>query len=150
LFAFCWVVVCTIVNLLGKHVQALMQSNSTGTDPRRTTGPKILIVDDDAEVRSIVAEFLEDLGYDVLQARGGAQALELQARTSNLRMLITDIRMPDMSGIELAKLATQRQRDLKIILISGYFVSQQVERRFLRKPFRMRELEAAVREELDK
>ena len=48
-------------------------------------------------------------------------------------MIITDIRMPDMSGIELADLATRRQSDLKIILISGYFVSQQVERRFLQK-----------------
>ena len=38
--------------------------------------------------------------------------------------------------------------DLKVILISGYYVSQQVERRFLRKPFRMRDLEAAVRDEL--
>jgi FixJ family two-component response regulator len=56
--------------------------------------------------------------------------------------------MPDMSGIELAELATQRQRGLKIILISGYYVSQQVERRFLRKPFRMRDLEDAVRAEL--
>ena len=73
-----------------------------------------------------------------------------QERTSDLRMIITDIRMPDMSGIELANLATQRQKDLKIILISGYFVSQQVERRFLRKPFRMRDLEAAVREELER
>jgi CheY-like chemotaxis protein len=114
----------------------------------QTSGAKILTVDDDPEVRSIVAEFLEDLGYDVLQACGGAQALDLQERTSNLRMIITDIRMPHMSGIELANLATQRQKDLKIILISGYFVSQQVERRFLRKPFRMRDLEAAVREEL--
>jgi hypothetical protein len=49
----------------------------------------------------------------------------------------------------LADIATQRRRDLKVILISGYFVSQQVERRFLRKPFRMKELEAAVRAELD-
>jgi FixJ family two-component response regulator len=53
-----------------------------------------------------------------------------------------------MSGVELADVATRRQSDLKIILISGYFVSQQVERRFLRKPFRMRALEAAVRAEL--
>lgn len=108
-----------------------------------------MIVDDDPEVRVIVAEFLEDFGYHVLQADGGAQALDLLARTPDLRMIITDIRMPDMSGIELANLATQRQRDLKIILISGYFVSQRVERRFLRKPFRMRDLEAAVRAELD-
>ena len=110
---------------------------------------KLMIVDDDPEVRIIVAEFLEDFGYHVIQARGGAEALQLLAQTPDLRMIITDIRMPDMSGIELADLATQRQRDLKIILISGYFVSQQVDRRFLRKPFRMRELEAAVRSELD-
>jgi YesN/AraC family two-component response regulator len=64
-------------------------------------------------------------------------------------MIITDIRMPDMSGIELANIATQRRSNLKIILISGYFVSQQVNRRFLRKPFRMKELELAVRAELD-
>ncbi|HUD60218.1 MAG TPA: response regulator [Acetobacteraceae bacterium] len=108
-----------------------------------------MIVDDDPEVRVIVAEFLEDFGYRVLQADGGAQALDLLARTSDLRMIISDIRMPDMTGIELADIATQRRRDLKVILISGYFVSQQVERRFLRKPFRMKELEAAVRAELD-
>ena len=53
-----------------------------------------------------------------------------------------------MSGIELADLATEQNPHLKVILISGYFVAQQVHRRFLRKPFRMRELEAAVRAEL--
>ncbi len=109
----------------------------------------IMVVDDDPEVRVVVAEFLEDFGYHVLQADGGAQALDLLARTPDLRMIITDIRMPDMSGIELADIATQRQRALKIILISGYFVSQQVERRFLRKPFRMRDLAAAVKAELE-
>jgi CheY-like chemotaxis protein len=108
-----------------------------------------LIVDDDAEVRVIVAEFLEEFGYDVVQASGGKEALHLIAQTPGLRMLITDIRMPDMSGIELADMATRQRPDLKVILISGYFVSQQVERRFLRKPFRMKELEAAVRAELD-
>ena len=109
----------------------------------------LLVVDDDPEVRVIVAEFLEDFGYHVVQATGGAEALEILAQTPDLRMIISDIRMPDMSGIELADIATQRQRDLKIILISGYFVSQQVDRRFLRKPFRMRDLEAAVRSELE-
>jgi len=110
---------------------------------------KLMIVDDDAEVRVIVAEFLEDFGYDVLQAPGGAEALQMLAENPDVRMMITDIRMPDMSGIELANIATQRQHDLKVILISGYFVSQQVDRRFIRKPFRMNELRAAVRAELD-
>lgn len=110
--------------------------------------PKLMIVDDDPEVRSIVAEFLEDFGYDVVQAHGGHEALDLLAEHADLRMIISDIRMPDMSGIELANAATRRRRNLKIILISGYFVSQHIECRFLRKPFRMRELEAAVRDEL--
>jgi CheY-like chemotaxis protein len=110
---------------------------------------KLMIVDDDPEVRTIVAEFLQDFGYQVIQASGGAEALDLLGRTPDLRMMITDIRMPDMSGIDLADLATQRRRGLKVILISGYFVSQQVKRRFLRKPFRMRDLEAAVRAELN-
>src|SRR5262249_42097098 len=123
-------------------------SETATPDKGQADRPKLMIVDDDPEVRIVVAEFLQDFGYRVVQAGGGAEALDLLARTPDLRMIITDIRMPGMSGIELADLATQRQRDLKIILISGYFVSQQVERRFLRKPFRMRDLEAAVRAEL--
>jgi DNA-binding NtrC family response regulator len=110
---------------------------------------KLLIVDDDPAVRTIVAEFLLEFGYEVIQASGGRQALEVLAQAPDIRMMITDIRMPDMSGIELADIATQRRSELKVILISGYFVSQQVRRRFLRKPFRMRELEAAVRAELE-
>ncbi len=108
-----------------------------------------MVVDDDNEVRMVVAEFLEDVGYQVVQAGSGTEALDLLGRTANVRMLITDIRMPDMSGLDLADIATRRHSNLKIILISGYFVAQNVERRFLRKPFRMRELEAAVKAELN-
>lgn len=114
-----------------------------------TTSPTIVMVDDDPEVRIVVAEFLEDFGYHVLQADGGAAALRLLAATPDVRLLISDIRMPDMSGLELADIATQRHQDLKVILISGYFVAKQVNRRFLRKPFRMNELRAAVRAELE-
>lgn len=107
-----------------------------------------MVVDDDSAVRLIVAEFLEEFGYQVVQATGGAQALELLAETPDLRMIITDIRMPDMSGVELADIATQRHRDLKVILISGYAASQRINRRLLHKPFRMEELQAAVNAEL--
>lgn len=126
-----------------------MNSDTVAGGAIRGDLPKLMVVDDDPEVRIIVAEFLEDVGYGVVQANCGREALELLAEHADLRMMISDIRMPDMSGIELADIATQRQRDLKVILISGYFVPQPVERRFLRKPFRMRELEAAVRAELD-
>ena len=130
-------------------MSCLMDRESPTASEEPTDRVKLMIVDDDPEVRVIVAEFLQDFGYRVMQASGGAEALDLLAQTPDVRMMITDIRMPDMSGIELAELATQRQRDLKVILISGYFVSQHVARRFLRKPFRMKELEAAVRAELD-
>lgn len=130
-------------------VSCLTEGETATPETTRSGQTKLMVVDDDPEVRVIVAEFLEDFGYDVLQASNGADALALLASTPDLRMIITDIRMPDMSGIELAKAATQRHEDLKIILISGYFVSQQIEHRFLRKPFRMRELESAVRAELE-
>jgi CheY-like chemotaxis protein len=116
--------------------------------PRTAPPATILIVDDEPEVRTVVAEFLEDFGYLVLQAGGGTQALGRLRDNPAVQLLITDIRMPEMSGIELADLATKRNPGLKVILISGYFVAQQVHRRFLRKPFRMKELEAAVRAEI--
>jgi CheY-like chemotaxis protein len=127
-----------------------MPEHDVGTPvDARADRPRLMVVDDDPEVRVIVAEFLEDFGYRVVQASGGAEALALLSHTPDLRMIITDIRMPDMSGIELADIATRQQHDLKVILISGYFVSQRVDWRFLRKPFRMKDLEAAVRAELE-
>jgi CheY-like chemotaxis protein len=129
-------------------VSYVAESDTAARCAERAEQPMLMIVDDDPEVRIIVAEFLQDFGYRVIQASGGAEALDLLAQAPDVRLIITDIRMPDMSGFELADIATQRQGDLKIILISGYFVSQQVDRRFLRKPFRMRDLEAAVRAEL--
>ncbi len=125
----------------------LAKSKAEMTEPATATAT-ILIVDDDLEVREIVAEFLADFGHRVLQASGGMEALRLLANRPDVDLVITDVRMPDLSGIELAERATRERDDLKVILISGFFVSQQVGRRILRKPFRMRELEDAVRSEL--
>ena len=130
---------------------SLFRMHQTATlcaKPGSAPSATILIVDDEPEVRTVVAEFLEAFGYCVLQASGGTQALGRLHDNPAVRLLITDIRMPEMSGIELADLATEQNPELKVILISGYFVAQQVHRCFLRKPFRMKELEAAVRAEL--
>lgn len=108
----------------------------------------ILVVDDDPEVREIVSEFLVDSGHQVVQADGGPQALDLLHNGISPDLVITDVRMPEMSGIELADRITRDNPQLKVILISGFFVSQQVERRVLRKPFRMKELAEAVSFEL--
>ena len=98
-------------------MSSVTHSDAASATDGRTRRPKLMIVDDDPEVRIIVAEFLRDIGYQVIQAPGGAEALNLLEHNPDLRMIITDIRMPDMSGIELADLATRRQSDLKLSLI---------------------------------
>ena len=108
----------------------------------------ILVVDDDAEVREVVAEYLIDSGHRVLQAAGGVEALRVLGRAPDVDLVITDVRMPDISGIDLAERITREIPSPRVILISGYYVPQQVNRRVLRKPFRMQELEAAIRAEL--
>jgi len=117
--------------------------------PRQSCPATIVVVDDDAEVRVVVAEFLEDFGYNVLQADGAAAAMRLLEQSPRTSLMISDIRMPDMSGLELADIVTSRYPKLKVILISGYFVAQQVNRPFLRKPFRMNDLRTAVEQQLN-
>ena len=109
---------------------------------------KILVVDDDQEVREIVAEALVDFGYGVVQAGSGEEALPILHRNQDIGVLITDVRMPGMSGLELAETARRDDAELKIIVISGYFLPQRVGQRFLAKPFHMQELASAVRAEM--
>ncbi len=109
----------------------------------------ILVVDDDEEVREILAETLLEFGYAVLQASSGDEALGVLGGRNDIQMLITDVRMPGMSGLELADLARRRDSKLKVILISGYFMPQPIGQRFLKKPFHMQELASAVRAELE-
>lgn len=97
---------------------------------------KLLVVDDDEDVREVVAGFLVDAGYCVIQAEDGAQALVLLRDHPSLRMMISDIRMPNMSGVELAEEAVRHCPELPVILISGFPNTQEMRWPFLRKPFR--------------
>jgi len=109
----------------------------------------ILLVDDDDDVRETSADMLEELGYSVVRASNGFEALERLASHPYLEVMVTDVRMPGMSGLELSDVASQRYRSLKIIVMSGYFSPQPIRRRFLKKPFRTTELDAAIRAELN-
>ena len=108
----------------------------------------ILLVDDDEAVRETSAEMLQELGYTVVQATSGHAALGVLDRQDGVEVMVTDVRMPGMSGLELSDIAARRFRDLRVILISGYFLPQPITRRFLQKPFRIRELDEAIRAEL--
>jgi len=117
--------------------------------PRSGSG-LVLLVDDDAEVRAILLAHLESSGYTVLAAAGGAEALALLARESgHVRLLLSDISMPGMSGVELARRVKQAHPALPILLISGYSEELQGDLqgcvRFLGKPFSRQTLLAEVR-----
>ena len=108
----------------------------------------ILLVDDDDDVRETSADMLGELGYDVIQASNGQDALAILTQYPDLEIMVTDIRMPGMSGLELSDYARDIRKDLKVILVSGYFVPQPIMDRFLQKPFRTHELDQAIRAEL--
>ncbi len=86
--------------------------------PRRG---RILLVDDDAEVRSVIATILERAGHDVSVAAHAQEALDgLERRSEPLELLVTDVVMPGMSGVELSRELRRRAPDLKVLLFSGY------------------------------
>ncbi|MBV9749952.1 MAG: response regulator [Acetobacteraceae bacterium] len=118
-------------------------------DKSASQSPTVLLVDDDDDVRETSAEMLEELGYVVLQAESGSEALSIVESHPQLDVLVTDVRMPGMTGLELSAKALARRHGLRVILISGFFRPQALTCRFLQKPFRTHELDAAIRAELD-
>ena len=80
----------------------------------------ILVVDDEKALMELAKDILESLGYHVLTACNGADALDILAHTTEIDLLFSDIVMPNgMSGYELAEQATTNQSDLKVLLTSG-------------------------------
>jgi two-component system CheB/CheR fusion protein len=113
----------------------------------------ILLAEDDAGVRRLVAEILGGLGYKVLEAGDGPEALEL-SRSQPVDLLVTDLVMPKMNGQELARQLREEQPHVRAVFISGYAPDEagQVPPGdvFLPKPFSRDELAGKIRELLDK
>ena len=83
-------------------------------------GECVLVVEDDAAVRGYVVETLGGLGYDVLEAGSGDDALRLMEEYKNIGLLLTDVVMPGMNGRQLAEQAKQRKPGLKVLFMTGY------------------------------
>jgi two-component system, cell cycle sensor histidine kinase and response regulator CckA len=105
-------------------------------------GATILLVEDEPAVRAIAARSLERSGFRVLQASGGAAALELMDGHEPPDLLLTDLMMPGIGGAELARCLAKRWPGLPILFMSGYSVEDLVrqgalssERIILQKPF---------------
>jgi two-component system cell cycle sensor histidine kinase/response regulator CckA len=108
----------------------------------------ILVVEDEPAVRTLFAAALRQEGHRVLEARNGAEALQLfdEAGTS-IDLLVTDLRMPYVDGRELASTLVARQPGLRILFVSGYASDVELgpNTALLQKPFVRADLLHAVR-----
>jgi len=80
---------------------------------------KVLVVDDEAIIRQSLHDWLNDAGYEVFTAENGPQAVEIIER-EGLRIVIADLVMPGMDGIELMKRAKEISPDIEVIIITAY------------------------------
>jgi CheY-like chemotaxis protein len=116
--------------------------------PARSVSETILVVDDDPVIRNLVGRALERMGYTVCEAEDGKSALELLThRTPMVDLVLTDIMMPRMSGLELAQVAAERWPELRLVFMSGGIVpgaknlpSDLPAVHCLRKPFTTKQL----------
>ncbi len=85
----------------------------------RTLAARCLVVDDDAAVRKSIARVTEALGLVPLQAEGGGEALALLASTGEVPLIISDVNMPGISGLELLEEVQRRYPDTAVLMLSG-------------------------------
>ena len=117
----------------------------------------VLLVDDEEGVREVSRELLESIGYRVLTANDGKEALEVYSQNwEDIHIVILDMVMPNMSGGEAYDRMKEINPDVKVLLSSGYSIEshataklKQACQGFVQKPFRISELSGEVRNILD-
>jgi PAS domain S-box-containing protein len=131
----------------------------TVSSPVTTGSETVLLAEDQSSIRTVLREFLDSEGYKVLEAQNGNEALEIAKHyTGSIDVLVTDVIMPQLRGIELAKRLTEIYPSICVILMSGYSEDALVENRLLsernmtliQKPFDPEELAQKIRESLSR
>ena len=130
--------------------------NSRGPATEWRGSGTVLLIDDEETVRGLVRRMLERMGFTVLTAADGREALELfRANTAQIRLMVLDMTMPHMDGEETFRELRRIRDDLIIILSSGYNEQTATSRfagkglaAFIQKPYRFEELRAVVRKAL--
>jgi len=124
--------------------------------PSRQGGETVLIVEDDDPVREVMRTVLQQHGYTVLEAQNPGRALELFDRNRPIHLLVTDVILPEMTGVDLSDILVSQMPGLRVLYVSGYpdgrsFHTQagaKTTRMFL-KPFSTTAFAQTVREVLD-
>ncbi|MDQ3140074.1 MAG: response regulator, partial [Pseudomonadota bacterium] len=123
---------------------AALEVADTGAGKSAPAGT-VLLVDDEPLVRASTADMLSDLGYKVVEAESGKQAIVLFGE-QRFDMLVTDHLMPGLSGTDLARQLRMQRPDLPVLVVSGYAdidgITPDLPR--LTKPFRQADLAASI------
>ena len=148
----------TTLNVYLPHAQA--EEGETVVTPSETPGGNetILVVDDEAAIRRLTGQFLGSLGYHVLEASSGPEALQVANEYKEpIALLLTDVVMPNMSGREVAFQLAPLRPEMMVMYMSGH--SEEViahhgvlsdPASFLQKPFGLADLAVKVRALLDR
>jgi CheY-like chemotaxis protein len=117
-----------------------------------TDRPVLLLAEDEAMLRLLAMEMLEEAGFQVFEAADGVEGLELLKSHPEISLLVSDIKMPRMDGYALAEAGLALKPDLKILLMTGYAQApppallKQAEVQILHKPFNLERLCALAAE----
>jgi PAS domain S-box-containing protein len=129
-----------------------VERDGVGQEIRKGTG-SILLVEDEAELRNVNAEFLTAIGYSVICASSGPEALKLAREAGPIDLVISDVVMPKMNGREFADCLLRTRPQVKVLFVSGYADDIILQAGlpmeatpFLQKPFSLRQLGAKVQE----
>jgi signal transduction histidine kinase/CheY-like chemotaxis protein len=138
--------------------RAKRASMSSAKDPlpgraRTSAGARILVVDDDADVRWVTVDCLREIGHFVAEADSGRAALTILERGDPCDLLVIDVVMPGLSGRDAVRLARRARSDLKVLFVTGYadkfgFEDDGVGDPLIKKPFKPADLADAVRQAL--
>ncbi len=152
----------TIPEVLGVAPQMIApgeaETIAAAPEPAAPRLPKILVVEDQEAVRAVACGFLEDFGYDVIEAEDGLQALAKLQENPDIDLMFSDVVMPGgLNGFDLAQAARGIRPDLKVVHTSGYpkgAMVHQEEPRFregfiIMKPYRREDLQKIIRDALE-
>ena len=111
---------------------------------------RIILAEDDSSMRKFLARAIEKAGHEVIAVSDGAKALPL-VEAGEFDLLLTDIVMPEMDGIELAQRAVRRKPDVKVMFITGFAAVAMHEKsrtprsaKVFSKPFHLKDLIAQI------
>ena len=117
-----------------------------------TDKTSLVLAEDEAMLRLLAVEMLEEAGFDVFEAADGVEGLELLKAHPEVSLLVSDIKMPRMNGYALAEAGLALRPDLKILLMTGYAqepppaLLKQADVQILHKPFNLERLCALAAE----